>query len=95
MNEKYEIIIKENGEEKQRVSAKFFVFTAVSEESIRKLAMVNGISGLEFAWITNANEELLDKIWKDCGVESRELREDICKEAEKIKSFIEEKAVKE
>lgn len=95
MNEKYEIIIKENGEEIKRVSVKGFVFTAVNEEGIYKVVMANGISGLQLALMTNANEELIDMAWKDCGIESRALREAICKEAEKIKSFIKEKAVKE
>ena len=94
MNEKYEIIIKENGKEIKRASAKGFVFTAVSEEGIHKVSMA-AVSGLEIALMTIANKELLDKIWKDCGIESRALREAICKDAEKIKSFIEEKAVKE
>lgn len=83
--EKYEIIIKENGEEIKRVSAKGFVFTAVIEEGIRRVAMADGISGLELALMTNANEELIDLTWKDCGIESRALREAICKEAEKDK----------
>ena len=78
MNEKYEIIIKENGEEKKRVRAKGFIFTAVSEEGIRRGVMANGISGLDVALLTIANEELIDKLWKDSGIESRELREKIC-----------------
>ena len=76
--EKYEIIIKENGEEKQRVRAKGVVFTAVREEGIHKLAMADGISGLEIALMTNANETLIDSIWENCGVTSRKAREEIC-----------------
>lgn len=95
MNEKYEIIIKEKGEEIKRVSAKGLVFTAVSEEGIHGWAKVNGISGLELALMTMANEELIDQIWKDGGIESRGLREAICKKVEQIKSSINEEAVKE
>lgn len=90
----YEIIIKENGEEKKRVSAKGFVFTAVSEEGIHKLSMA-AVSGLEIALMTIANKELIDQIWKDGGIESRALREAICKTVEQIKSIIDEEAVKE
>lgn len=87
--EKYEIIIKENGEEIKRVSVKGFVFTAVNEEGIHKVVMANGISGLELALMTNANEELIDQIWKDGGVESRELREKICEFARMAKMAVE------
>lgn len=93
--EKYEIIIKENGEEIKRVSAKGFLLTAVKEESIYTLAMANTISGFEAALLTNANEGLIDQIWKDGGIESRGLREAICKKVEQIKSSINEEAVKE
>lgn len=95
MNEKYEIIIKENGEEKQRMRVKGFVFTAVNEEGIHRLEMANRINGWELALMTNANEELIDEIWKDVGIESRGLREAICKKVEQIKSSINEEAVKE
>ncbi len=78
MNEKYEIIIKGNGEEIKRVSAKGFVFTATNEQGIHGLVKANEISGLELTLMTIANEELIDKIWKDSGIESRELREKIC-----------------
>lgn len=57
--------------------------------------MADGISGLELALMTNANEELIDLTWKNCGVETRALREAICKKAEKTKSVIDEEAVKE
>ena len=93
--EKYEIIIKDNGEEIKRVSTKGFVFTAVSEEGIHGLFEVDRISGLDVALLTIANEELIDKLWKDSGIESQELREAICKKAEQIKSFVDEEAVKE
>lgn len=63
----YEIIIKEDGEEKQRVSAKGFVFTVVNERGTYELAMVDGISSLEIALMINANKKLIDQIWKDCG----------------------------
>lgn len=79
MNEKYEIIIKEDGKEIKRERAKGFVFTAVSEEGIYKLAMANGISVSELALMTNANEELIDEIWKTCGVEIRELQKILVK----------------
>lgn len=95
MNEKYEIIIKENGEEIKRVSAKGFLLTVMYEDGIYNAAMVDKVSGLEIALLTIANEELLDKIWKDSGIESRALREAICKGAEKIKSVIEAEVVKE
>lgn len=95
MNEKYEIIIKENREEIKRMRAKGFVFMAVNEEGIRRVAMADEISGLELALMTNANEELIDLAWKECGIESRALREAICKKVEQIKSSINEEAVKE
>lgn len=72
MNEKYEIIIKENGEEIKRVSAKGFLLTVVKEKSIYALAMANAISGFEAASLTNANEELVDGMWESCGVTRKE-----------------------
>ena len=39
--EKYEIIIKENGEERKRVSAKGFLLTAMYGDSIYKTVMVD------------------------------------------------------
>ena len=78
MNEKYEIIIKENGEETKRVSAKGFLLTAMYGDSIYKTVMVDGISVLEVALLTNANEGLVDGMWAEIGVTSREEREKIC-----------------
>lgn len=77
MNEKYEIIIKENGEEIKRVSAKGFLLTAMEEDGIYKSVMGHEISGLEVALLTNANEELVDGMWAKCGVTIKE-REEIC-----------------
>lgn len=79
MNEKYEIIIKENGEEIKRVSTKGFLLTAMYEDGIHKSAGGDGISGLEVALLTNANEELIDEMWAEIGVTSREKREIICR----------------
>lgn len=87
--EKYEIIIKENGEEIKRVSAKGFLLTAVKEESIYTLAMANTISGFEAALLTNANEELVDQMWAKCGGTSREEREKICGLARMLKMAVE------
>ena len=78
MNEKYEIIIKENGEEIKRVSAKGFLLTAMYGDSIYKTVMIDRISGLEVALLTIANEELVDGMWAEIGVTSREKREIIC-----------------
>lgn len=75
--EKYEIIIKDNGEEIKRVSAKVFLLTAMDEEGIHKSAMGDEISGFEVALLTNANEELVDGMWESCGVTRKE-REIIC-----------------
>ena len=44
MNEKYEIIIKENGEEITRGSAKGFVLMALEEDGIYNLVMVDEVS---------------------------------------------------
>lgn len=76
--EKYEIIIKENGKEIKRVSAKGFFLTGVKEEGCYSLAGGNGISGLDVALLTNANEELVDQMWAKCGITSRKEREKIC-----------------
>ena len=76
--EKYEIIIKENGEEIKRVSAKGFLLTAMYGETIYKSTMVDGISDIELAMIITANEELVDELWDSCGIISRKEREKIC-----------------
>ena len=78
MNEKYEIIIKENGEEINRVSTKSFLLTAMEEDGIYKSVMIDRISCLEVALLTNANEGLVDDMWAEIGVTSREKREIIC-----------------
>ena len=57
--EKYEIIIKDNGEEIKRVSAKGFLLTAMEEDGIYKSVMsvmTDKVSGLEIALLTIANE---------------------------------------
>lgn len=90
MNEKYEIIIKDNGEEIRRVSAKGFLLTVVNEVNIYTLAMANAISGFEAALLTNANEELVDQMWAKCGGTSREEREKICRLARVAKMAVEE-----
>lgn len=77
--EKYEIIIKENGEEIKRVSAKGFLLTAMEEDGTHELVMGDEISGLEVALLTIANEELVDDMWAEIGVTSREEREKICR----------------
>ena len=76
--EKYEIIIKDNGEEIRRVSAKGFLLTAMYGDSIYKTVMIDRISCLEVALLTNANEGLVDDMWAEIGVTSREKREKIC-----------------
>lgn len=87
--EKYEIIIKENGEEIKRVSAKGFFLTAMDEDGIHKSAGGDGISGFEAALLTNANEELVDQMWAKCGGTSREEREKICGLARMLKMAVE------
>ena len=89
MNEKYEIIIKENGEEIKRVSVKGFLLTAVHEDGIFSLAGGYGISGADVALLTNANEELVDEMWAKCGVTSRKEREKICGIARMAKMAVE------
>ena len=88
MNEKYEIIIKENGEERKRVSAKGFLLTAMYGDSIYKTVMVDGVSGLEVTLLTIANEELVDGMWESCGVTRKE-REEICGIARMAKMAVE------
>lgn len=88
MNEKYEIIIKENGEEINRVSTKGFVLMAVKEESIYTLAMVNTLSGFEAVSLMNANEVLVNGMWESCGVTRKE-REKICGIARMAKMAVE------
>lgn len=78
MNEKYEIIIKENGEEMKRVSAKGFLLTAVYEDGIFGLCEGDRVSSLDITLMTNANEELVDQMWAKYGVTSRKEREKIC-----------------
>lgn len=96
MNEKYEIIIKDNGKEIKRVSTKGFLLTALYEETIYKSTMVDGISDIELAVIINANEELVDELvdelWESCGVTSREKREIICGLVRMAKMAVEEGA---
>ena len=79
MNEKYEIIIKEKGEEIKRVSAKGFLLTAMYEDDIYNTVRVDGVSSLEIVLLTNANEKLVDNMWAEIGVTSREKREIICR----------------
>lgn len=90
MNEKYEIIIKENGEEIKRVSAKGFLLTAVHEDGIFSSAGAYGISGADVALLTNANKKLVDDMWAKCGVTSREKREIICGLVSMAKMAVEE-----
>lgn len=89
MNEKYEIIIKENGEEIKRVSAKGFLLTAVYENGIYSLTRADGISGLDVALITNESEELVDYMWAKGGVTSRKEREKICRLARMAEMAVE------
>ena len=86
--EKYEIIIKENGEEIKRVSAKGFLLTVVKEKSIYSLAMANAISGFEAASLTNENEGLVDGMWESCGVTRKE-REELSRLVRKAKMAVE------
>ena len=86
--EKYEIIIKENGEAIKRVSTKGFLLTAMEEDGIYKLVMADGISGLEVALLTIANEELVDEMWESSGVTRKE-REQSCGLARMLKMVVE------
>lgn len=90
--EKYEIIIKKNGEEIKRVSTKGFLLTAMHGDSIYKTVMVDGVSGLEVVLLTNANEGLVDDMWAACGVTIRKNREKICGLARMAKMAVEEGA---
>ena len=89
MNEKYEIIIKENGEEIKRVSAKGFLLTAVYEDGIFGLCEGDRVSSLDITLMTNANEELVDQMWAKYGVTSRKEREKICELARVINIAVE------
>lgn len=91
--EKYEIIIKENGEAIKRVSTKGFLLTAVKEESIYTLAMANTISGIEAALLTNANEVLVNDMWESCGGTRKE-REKLCGLVRMAKMAVEKGAEK-
>ena len=88
MNEKYEIIIKENGEEIKRVSAKGFLLTAMEEDGIYKSVMGHEISGLEVALLTIANEELVDEMWESSGVTRKE-RKTLCRIARRVEMAVE------
>lgn len=90
MNEKYEIIIKENGEEIKRVSTKGFLLTAMYEDDIYNTVRVDGVSSLEIVLLTNANEKLVDNMWAEIGVTSREKREIICRLVGMAKMAVEE-----
>lgn len=92
--EKYEIIIKYNGEEIKRVSAKGFLLTTMYEDGIYNTVKVDGASGLEIALLTNANEELVNGMWESCGVTSRKEREKICRLA-RMAEMAEEKGGEE
>lgn len=94
MNEKYEIIIKDNGEEIRRVSVKGFLLTAMEEDGIYKSVMGHEISGWEVILLTNANEELVDEMWAECGTTSRKEREEICKLARMLKMAVKKGATK-
>ena len=89
MNEKYEIIIKENGEEIKRVSAKGFLLTAVYEDGIFGLCEGDRVSSSDITLMTNANEELVDQMWAKYGVTSRKEREKICELARVINIAVE------
>lgn len=89
MNEKYEIIIKENGEEIKRVSAKGFLLTAVYEDGIFGLCEGDRVSSSDITLMTNANEELVDQMWAKYGVTSRKEREKICRLARVINIAVE------
>ena len=89
MNEKYEIVVKENGKEIKRVSARGFLLTAMYEESIYKSTMVDGISDIELALLISENEELIDELWDSCGVISRKERERLCGLVRKAKMAVE------
>ena len=87
MNEKYEIIIKDNGEEIRRVSVKGFLLTAMEEDGIYKSVMGHEISGLEIALLTIANEELVDEMWEGSGITRKE-REQGCRLARMLKMAV-------
>lgn len=86
--EKYEIIIKENGEEIKRVSTKGFFLTAMNEDGIYKLVKGHKISSLEVALLTIANQELVDEMWESSGVTRKE-REQSCRLARMLKIAVE------
>ena len=88
MNEKYEIIIEENGEEIKRVGAKGFLLTVVKGKSIYTLAMANAMSGLEVALMINANEELVNEMWESFGVTRKE-RKTLCRIARRVEMAVE------
>lgn len=77
--EKYEIIIKDNGEEIKRVSAKGFLLTAVNKDDIFSLCAADRISGLDLTLLTNVTEEHVDEMWAQSGVTDRKEREKICR----------------
>ena len=87
MNEKYEIIIKYNGEEIKRVGVKGFLLTAMEEDGIYKSVMGHEISGLEIALLTIANEELVDEMWEGSGITRKE-REQGCMLARMLKMAV-------
>ena len=91
MNEKYEIIIKYNGEEIKRVGVKGFLLTAMEEDGIYKSVMGHEISGLEVALLTIANEELVDDMWESSGITRKE-REELCRLVRKAKMTVEKGA---
>lgn len=87
--EKYEIIIKDNGEEIRRVSVKGFLLTAVYEDGIFGLCEGDRVSSLDITLMTNANEELVDQMWAKYGVTSRKEREKICGLARRVEMAVE------
>ena len=88
MNEKYEIIIEENGEEIKRVGVKGFLLTAMEEDGIYKSVMGHEISRLEVALLTIANEDLVNEMWESFGVTRKE-RKTLCRIARRVEMAVE------
>lgn len=74
MNEKYEIIIKEDGEEKKRVSAEGFSLFTVSNGSIKGKSLLPNATGGTVMTLIDALQDTIDRLWNDIGVDNEKER---------------------
>ena len=72
--EKYEIIIKENGEEKETINAEGFCLFTVSNGKIGGKALLPNATGCTVMTLISALQEIIDSMWNQIGVDSEKER---------------------